>query len=244
MEEYTNDPHMERVIRYVEGDMDAGERVAFETDLEGDPSLRADLAAAKKTLAGLQTLGEDALRGELRDAEAELESVSSPARSKKWWLAAAAAILIGLSTWWLMPNETSQLLAEEYALIEPGLPVLMGTDGGTLDAIMNAYKQDELQTARALLTETLNNAPPNDTLIYFMGIVEDRQGNGEVANDLFQRVPASSVFVARAHYSIAIIALRNGNVELARTELHHMESGPDAQLSARARELLSRLDRL
>jgi hypothetical protein len=245
MEEHTNDPRMERVIRYVEGDMDAGERVAFEAELANDPALGADLAVAKKTIAGLHALGEDALRRELRDAEAELDSVDPPGRSRRWWWAAAAAvILIGSGTWWLLANETPQYLAKEYALIEPGLPVLMSTEGGTLDAIMNAYKQDELTTAHTLLTEALRSEPYNDTLVYFMGIVEDRQGNDEVANDLFERVPATSVFAARAHYSAAIIALRSGDVELARTELDHVGSSADVQLSAKSRELLARLDRL
>ena len=244
MEEFANDPHMDRVIRYVEGDMDASERVAFEADLAADPLLQDDLALAKKIIAGLNALGEGALRRELREAEANLNDKVAPQRSNKWWLAAAAVLLIGLSTWWLMPKETPQRLATEYALIEPGLPVLMGTEAGTLDAIMNAYKQDELKAARALLTEALNRHPSNDTLIYFMGIVEERQGNGEVAHDLLQRVPESSVFTTRAHYSTAIIALRRGNVEVARTELGRVGSSGDAQLSARARELLSRLDRL
>lgn len=244
MEEFANDPHMERVLRYVEGDMDAGERVVFEADLAGDPVLQADLALAKQTIAGLHALGEEALRRELREVEANLNKKVAPQRSNKWWLAAAAMILIGTAVWWLTPNETPQRLAKEYALIEPGLPVLMSTEGGTMDAIMNAYKQDQLTAAREMLTEELIKAPENDTLIYFTGILEDRIGHGDVANDLFRRVPASSVFATRSHYSAAIIALRNGNVELARTELGQVEAGQDTQLSAKARELLARLDRL
>lgn len=235
------DPRMERVVHYVEDEMDAAERVVFEKEMADDPSLRSDVEAARRTIGGLRTLGEKRLREELKAAEAEFRRSTASSRSRWWWAAAAIVVLGGLG-WWLAPTRsTPQELAEEFNLEEPGLPVLMGASPRTMDAIMNAYKLGELDVSVRLIEQALAAAPGNDTLSYFAAVIAMRQGRIETALEGFAALDTASVFSERARFHRAIGLLRKGELGAAREVLQHAAQAKDPQVSARARELLDRL---
>ena len=244
MKEEAVDPRMERVIRYVEGDLDAGERLAFEADMAADPALKEEVEAARRTIGGLRTLGEERLRAELKAADEQVTERAAGGTGTWWWAAAAILVLCGLA-WWLVPTpSTPQELAAEFAIIEPGLPVLMGTSPRTMDAIMNAYKQENFGTARGLLELALERDPQNDTLRYFNGVLEEREKGCASAEVWFAHVPDSSVFAAKAVYNSALCALRHGDLSRAREGLGRVLKMSDTQLSAKARDLLLRLEKM
>lgn len=244
MEERDNDPAMERIIRYVENDMDVVERAAFEQELANDPAMQDNLHAVRSTISALRDLGVERLRKELSSVDAELDGKGLKGTWRKWWWAAAAIVLLGGMGWWLMPRDTPQALAEHYAIKEEGLPVLMGTSPRVLDAIMNAYKQDDLATADQLLGLAMLRAPDNDTLLYFTGVVMDRMKKYEDAEAAYAKVPGGSAFSLRAMYRGALCALQRNKTEQARALLQRVAAGKDAQLSERSGELLKRLNRL
>ena len=132
-------------------------------------------------------------------------------------------------------------LAEEFALSEPGLPVLMSTTPRTMDAIMNAYKLGELSEARELLAAATEMDPENDTLRYFNGVVAVRMEGCGPATTWFTNLPATSAFAAKAEYNVALCALRADDIEQARTVLTKTAGSADVQVAARSRELLDRL---
>ncbi|MBV6406100.1 MAG: hypothetical protein GFGODING_02885 [Flavobacteriales bacterium] len=235
------DPRMERVIRYVEGDLKPTDRAAFEAEVLADPALRADVEAARRTIGGLRTLGEERLRSELMAADAEGDTHGTSAIAR-WWWAAAAVLVIGPLTWWLLPSRsTPQELAEEFRLIEPGLPVLMGSEGSRMDAIMNAYKQDDLDASERLIEQALMATPGNDTLTYFAGVIAMRNGDYGIADREFSGVGETSIFRDRARYQRAILSLRQGDVDAARSRLGNLAQSEDPHVSKRARGLLKRL---
>lgn len=234
--EEANDERMERAVRYLEGEMDASERSRFEQELDGDPSLQADVAAARKTLLGLRTLGEDHLRASLRAADAD---VTPERRARNWWWAAAALLVLGLGLWWFK-HDAPQRLAEEFTLEEPGLPVLMG-GGSRMDAIMNAYKQGDLDGSARLIHEALSASPGNDTLIYFSGVIASRQGDQRRAAERFAGVGPASVYFQRAQYQQGLALLQSGDAQGARGSIQAASNGPDVHVAARARDLLKRL---
>lgn len=234
--EEANDEQMERAVRYLEGEMDASERSLFQQELEGDPSLQQDVAAARKTLLGLRALGEERLRASLREADAD---AGSKGLARNWWWAAAALLVLGLGLWWLQ-HETPQRLAEEFAIEEPGLPVLMG-EGSRMDAIMNAYKQDDLDAGAKQIREALLVTPANDTLLYFSGIIASRQGENKRAVEHFAGVKTASVFFQRAQYQQGLALLQLGDAQAARRPIQAASNGPDVHMAARARDLLKRL---
>ena len=243
MEENEMDLRMERAIRYVEGDMTAFERAEFEAELRADPLLRSDMEAARKTLGGLRHLGEERLRSELKEADRILigEGGATTGARGWWWSAAAALLLVGLGTWWFSNRDTPDRLASEFAIRDPGLPVLMGQTPRAMDAIMNAYKQDQFLAARSMITEALVTQPGNDTLTYFLGVVEMQLDNSNTAVQAFAGLNAKSVFRIRGDYHRAICALRDGKLSEARTLLQQVAASNEPQLSAKARDLLERL---
>ncbi len=243
MEEQENDPAMERTIRYVENDMDVVERASFDQELAKDPAMQANLHAVRSTISALQDLGVERLRKELSGADAEMDGRGA-GLWRKWWWAAAAVVMLGGLGWWLMPGKTPQALADHYAITEEGLPVLMGTDPQVMDAIMNAYKQDDLATADQLLELAILQDPANDTLLYFTGVVLDREKKYRRAEAAYARVPGGSVFALRAMYRGALCALQENKKDQARVLLQRVAAGTDTQLSERAEELLELLSRL
>ena len=184
----------------------------------------------------------------MRVIDEELDARPTVVRSilRPWmgW-AAAAAVLIGITgALWFMQGETPQQLAEEFAIVEPGLPVLMGTSPRTMDAIMNAYKQEDFGTARRLLSVAVEQDPQNDTLQYFNGILDHREDRCDSAERWFSQVPATSVFAAKARYNLALCALKSSDLARARDLLGRIVELEDAQVSAKARNLLLRLENM
>lgn len=238
-----NDRPTDLALRYVEGELDAQELARFEKALLSDPELRAEVDAARQVIRGLKSMGEEDLRGRLREADAELSSRAKTAllRSRNpWWRWAAAAVLVlGAGLWWTQ-RDTPQRLAAEFALEERGLPVLMGADS-RMDEIMNAYKQGDLATTEQLIEQARATSSDNDTLAYFAGMVAMRQGLHTHAVKELVQVDASSVFAERAGYQLAIASLNRGDVTAARILLDALTQSRDPQLAVRARDLLDRL---
>lgn len=190
----------------------------------------------------------ETLRERLREIDEELDARPTVVRSilRPWmgWAAAAAVVLSIAGAWWFSEGETPQQLADEFAIVEPGLPVLMGTSPRAMDAIMNAYKKDDIGTARRLLTMAVEKDPQNDTLQYFNGVLEYREEGCASAEVWFTHVPASSVFAAKAQYNLALCALRSGDPSRARDLLGKISATEDAHVAAKARDLLLRLENM
>lgn len=242
LEEQELNPRMERVIRYLENEMADEERTAFEQDIEADPVLRSNLEDARKTLFGLRTLSEKRLRAELKAEETSL-SDHTGTKHMRWWWAAAALLVVTASLWMVFGGRstTPQELAEEFALEEPGLPVLMNANTNPMDTIMNAYKLGQDTLAARLLNEALERKPGNDTLTYFAGILQTRLHNYPLAVGHFAAVGVGSRYGVRSMYHRSICLLRMGRVEEARVQLEAVIGAYDVSLAARARTLRDRL---
>lgn len=190
----------------------------------------------------------ETLRERLRAIDEELDTRPTVVRSilRPWmgW-AAAAAVLIGIAgAWWFTNGETPQQLADEFAIAEPGLPVLMGTCPRAMDAIMNAYKQEDFAVAAGLINASLERDPMNDTLIYFAGIMAMRMNDRDGAVAHWNLLDGTLEFEARARYNESILSLRAGDVLGARMVLQDVIKTHDVQVSAKARELLLRLENM
>lgn len=251
-DEEINEQELDRFEERYFGTMPEADAVAFDAELARDPELRKRYELFVLSVRGVQSIGSrpddartDALRAQFRAIDRELDGKKVPLRRlfQPWmgW-AAAVLVLVGVAgVWWSGRGDTPQQLAEEFTVPEPGLPVLMGTSPRVMDAIMNAYKQNDRATAMQLLSVALQQDPANDTLIYFDAVVHDRE-NTCVAGDLFERVPKGSVFAAKAQFHRALCALHGADTARAREILNNVAQSDDVQLAARARDLLKRLD--
>jgi hypothetical protein len=190
----------------------------------------------------------ETLRERFKAIDDELDARPSAVRSiiRPWmgWAAAAAVLISIVGALWFTKGETPQQLAKEFAITEPGLPVLMGTSPRTMDAIMNAYKQEDFAVAAGLIDASLERDPMNDTLNYFAGIVAMRMDDCSGAGAHWSVLVSTSEFASRALYNEAICKLRAGDEVGAGVLLNRVIATKDAQLSAKARDLLPRLDRM
>ena len=252
-DEEINEQEQDRFEARFFGTMPEQEAAAFDAELESDTALkeRYDLfVLSVRGIRSVATSGRAApasadLRRAMRAIDEELDAQAPVVRSilRPWMWAAAAAVLLSVAgAWWFTRGEAPRELADEFAIPEPGLPVLMGTSPRSMDAIMNAYKQSDFTTARRLLTTALEQDPQNDTLLYFNGVLEEREEGCASANVWFTHVPASSVFAAKAQYSLALCTLRTGDIPAARDRLRRVAAMDNGHVSARARDLLLRLE--
>ncbi len=251
-EEDVNEQELGRFEDRFFGHLADTDRAAFDADLERDVELKGRYEMFVLTVRGIrsgQVVASDAevsMRARFKAIDAELDAVPVRRLFQPWmgW-AATLLLLIGIAgSWWLIGRDTPQSLANEFSLSEPGLPVLMSTSPQAIDAIMNAYKQDDMAAARALLTSAMVRDPANDTLRYFRGVVALRSEGCAVAEPHFAQVHSLSEFSPRARYAVALCTLQAGDVGAARELLSSLLSVTDAQVVARSRELLTRLDRL
>jgi hypothetical protein len=253
-DEDINEQELDRFEERYFGTMPEATAVAFDAELTHDPEMRERYELFVITVRGLQSVGSHpdeakthALRKKFSEIDRELDGMEIRVRRlfQPWmgW-AAAVLVLVGVAgVWWPGRGDTPQRLADEFAVPEPGLPVLMGTSPRVMDAIMNAYKQHDRATAMQLLSVALHHDPANDTLLYFDAVVHDQE-SACAKVDLFERVSSGSVFAAKARFHRALCALRSADTTRARKLLNEVVQGDDVQLATRARDLLDRLDRL
>ena len=253
--EEINEQELDRFEARFFGTMPEAEAGAFDAALEGDAELKERYGLFVLSVRGIQsgssTLGAtkaEALRDQFKAIDRELDARSTLVRPLfQPWMGWAAAVLVLVSAacvWWMGKGETPQELADEFALSEPGLPVLMGTTPRMMDGIMNAYKQDDLSTARLLLAAAVEKDPQNDTLLYFNGVIELREEGCAASETWFARVPATSVFAAKAQFNLALCALRANEIPRASKLLVDIATTGDAQFAARSRDLLERLENM
>lgn len=247
-----NEQEQDRFEARFFGTLPEAETAVFDAELGRDAALKERYALFVLSVRGIQSSGkalkdpkEETLRERMRAIDAELDAHPTVLRSivRPWmgWAAAAAAVLIAVvGGWWLMQGDTPGQLAEEFAIVEPGLPVLMGTSPRAMDAIMNAYKRQDFGVAMQLLERGLAVDPANDTLNYFKGVIAERTDPGSAVAS-YARVTPVSVFRPRVDYRLALVELREGRPGRARELLSGVATSADVQLAVRARDLLDRL---
>ncbi len=237
------------------------EAVAFDAELARDAGLKERYELFVLSVRGIRSTdaagspgtspaaaGRAGAQRAMRAIDEELDARPAVVRKilRPWmgWAAAAVVVLSIAGAWWFAKGETPQQLAEEFAITEPGLPVLMGTSPRAMDAIMNAYKQEDFTVAAGLIDASLERDAMNDTLNYFAGVVAMRMDDCNGAAAHWSALVSTSEFASRALYNEAICKLRAGDVVGAGVLLNRVIATKDAQLSAKARDLLPRLDRM
>ncbi|MBP7449803.1 MAG: hypothetical protein KA817_07190, partial [Flavobacteriales bacterium] len=159
--EEINEQEQDRFEARYFGTLPEAESVAFDAELARDAVLKERYELFVLSVRGIrsvdaleppgtspassgQSAGRAGARRSMRAIDEELDALPPVVRSilQPWmgWAAAAAVLISIAGAWWFTKGETPQQLAEEFAITEPGLPVLMGTSPRTMDAIMNAYK--------------------------------------------------------------------------------------------------------
>lgn len=192
-------PDYDMISRYLDGEMNAEEKKAFEEQLQQDATLQKEVDLFREVnetlkmklhpdeneLALLNSLEE--MRGEYFKSGAKVV----PFRQLRRWMAAAAAVIIvAVSMLILAPWKKD--LYKQYAYIEMPPVAQRGTPADSL-----------LRQA----TENFNNKKFAASLPFFEAILKDDPQNSFV------------------HYFYSIALLENGQIEKSRTELAGLYEG-------------------
>lgn len=250
-DEDLNEQELDRFEARFFGTLQEDDAAAFDADLERDASMRDRYTLFGLSVRGIRSVSSSVgppqagdLRKRFRSIDRELEA-EAPLRTlfRPWmgWAAVVLVLLGGAGLWWSGGPDSPQELALEFTVPEPGLPVLMGASPRAMDAIMNAYKQDDMSVASALLDAALLADGANDTLNYFRAVVYERAGDEQAARTSYGKVPVESVFHVRALYRSALLLLRSDDITGARSALDPVAASDDQLLAAKARDLLDHL---
>lgn len=201
-----------QTARYVEGDMDDKESLAYETQLAADPELQQYLANYREINLSLAMQFAD--NTALKEVLAPLNGKYFVARQKvpiwKWLSRVAAVLLFGLLIWapWRAKN-----LADKYAINAKMEIVERGNTNEDLETeVANYFNQGNFKKALPLL-EKLHKAHPEDAFnTYFYAITLAKTHKTTQAINLFENLFAgNSVYKEDAAYQLAIIYLQQKN---------------------------------
>ncbi|MEO8591306.1 MAG: hypothetical protein ABI432_18145 [Flavobacteriales bacterium] len=208
----------EEIEAYVLGGMSAGERVAFEQEMERDALLRAEVELQRENILAIELGGMERTLGSVRT-----EQANGPVKNAGWShylkYAAFAAIVISGAFWMLTRPSTNERLFAEHFTADPGLPVPMSaTDKPAFHDAMVAYKLGDYAEARGKWSVLLQAEPTNDTLRYYIASAALAMDDGATAIPLLEGVVAepSSTFHHRSQWYLFLAYLKVGDAAKAK----------------------------
>lgn len=218
---------LETIERYINKNMTKQELEEFEEKLQ-DPKFKSQVDDIKTLLLGIETqsLKEqlDEFHKEIPEPEIPLINEPSKVRFLNFRkIAAAAAIIITIGSFWFFSGNTNEKLYAKHFTPDPGLATTMSETANFefYDAMVN-YKQGDYKTAISKWEILLEGKPKNDTLNYFLGVAHLADKNEKSAIKYLDIViqDSDSNFKNDAHYYIGLAHLKADNVELAKKNLN------------------------
>lgn len=212
---------LETVERFYNGTMSKQEHLNFELRLDEDSQFRTQVEDIKTLILGIEN---QSLKEQLDTFHEDIPK-SSPTKPSGFnfsnirKLAAAAVILIAItSVWYFMTPQTDRLYAK-YFTPDPGLPTTMSSNANFefYDAMVN-YKQGDFKTA---IEKWEAIKVKNDTLNYFLGVAHLANKNEKDAVAFLEKATQNSDFTLsnEAFYYLGLAYLKDGNIEKAKLNL-------------------------
>ncbi|KAA3625361.1 MAG: hypothetical protein DWP94_00985 [Flavobacterium sp.] len=213
---------IERIELYLEGKMSEDERSRFESELNTDPQLAAQLDELRILILGVETA---ALKDKMEDFHADLSPVKTITSSggkgstALWRWSVAAILIVALGVFWMLKsdNHYEQLYAKHFSP-DPGLPTTMSATANYefYEGMVN-YKQGDYKTALVKWESIEENTMGMDTLQYFRGVAYLADGDTENSIKYLQplwNTEDNSFSNETAHY-LGLAYLKNGDIEEA-----------------------------
>ena len=222
--------------RYLLGEMNADETVAFAQRLEQDAALKTMVDGLTISIAGIQ---QAAMKSRLDEYHSTLgQNTNGSSRKPKStsinsWLSAAAVLLlaIGLGWWTFIREDKNEALYSKYYSKEPGLVSAMSsTDNYRFDRAMVDYKTGNYDAAIKAWETLLKANPASDTLNYFIGSAWLAKNDESRAKPYLQKTSDnnSSYFREDANWYLGLILVKEGRADEA-INLIGKSSHPDKE---------------
>ncbi len=234
----------ERIENYLNNEITADEKLAFEKAIQEDPSFAKKVDEVKQLLLGIEAA---ALKNDLDSFHEEIHPVrklhtaplhvnKSSKNSKNMVLvySIAAAIVVVLGIFWFMKdsNTPDKLFAKHFTP-DPGLPTVMSTTSeydfyeGMVD-----YKRKKYDVAIEKWKKLLPEKQNNDTLDYFLGVAYLAEGDAETSLEYLEPAQKFSkgIFKEDVYYYVALAKLKTGELDEAKKLLKENPSEKNKKL--------------
>ncbi|GGB12901.1 tetratricopeptide repeat protein [Puia dinghuensis] len=238
----------EYIIRYVDDEMDDGERQQFEADLQNDPALGAEVALYRELKATLrQRLAPDAGTTALQDTLSAFnkEYFKKDTGAKRilltrWVAGMAAAASVIIATVLLWPSDNKDL----YQRLANTQMVGVTERGGNTDTLMQEaavyFNRQEFAKALPLLDQAVKADTTNQLALFYRGVAGWHTGAVTAArNDLEKVYVGHSLLRYEAAFYLALSYAAEKNTAAALEWLHKIPAG--TPVSDRAKELETNL---
>ncbi len=244
MEEQHN---YDRVQQYVDGELSAADRLAFEQELGTNPALQKNYDDYLEAAAVVDQLAYEQLRQTIGDFK-QCSSVegSSPGRTRRLRFGAMAAAMLLLFSlgwgWWQAQKYTDEQLALQY-YEAPNLSALRG-QAAPLQAAVQAYQSGAYPQAIDLLQTELANSKDRNTTLYLLAHVYHQSELLPPAIDRFSELVATQDprYLENAQWHLALNYLRAGEEIACRKVLNDILTNEQHGFRTLAQELLQKLD--
>lgn len=179
--------NLKKIESYLAQEMSPEEKIAFETECENNSELRGELELEVAMREEILHAGREKLRSILDDEYEKIlaeENKKKPARMIWYYgFAAAATILILFLLWISFGPETQEpLFTEEFFAQYYQTPKIVDNFMGeanqdTKEEAIAKYEEGDFERAEELFLELMKENPQNDTLNFYVSIIELEKGN-------------------------------------------------------------------
>ena len=214
---------LERIERYLSGNMDEKELHDFKQSLESDVQLQHNTREIQLLLA---VIDESGVEEKLNEFNSELNTnapLIAPLRKitifKKFLIAASVLAIVSFSYWlfFYRGNQDEKLYSKYYSP-DPGLSTVMGHPADyDFEKAMVEYKDGEYAKAFDTWSLLLKQRPASDTLIYFVAMAAQGQQKDSLAINRLRQIVSNpnSTFYKDANWYLGLLYVKKGEPEKA-----------------------------
>jgi len=226
------------IERYLGEEMSTLERTDFESRLSTNKALRAELKLHQEVQETIQDKNLTNLHGVLLQADSEFKGKNLALKQTKtvslfskkiFSLAAAIALLIGVTIWLWQPSaSSSDVFASNY---EPYIMILnKRSDAPNAESIRNAVKYYELGNyleAAAAFKDLANSDTENITYHFYTAISLLSAGRADKSIPIFEEIIKSEdiIFREQSRWYVAMAWLQKNDLGNARKILREIHEG-------------------
>ena len=233
------------IYRYLNGEMSGEELAEFEAKMQGDASMREEVAFSKTLFQHANEIDPRDLETISQGANAYFEERALEAKRprRRWVMGIAAGIaLLCVVGYLLWPSSksTDSIFQEAFSPMEN----LISSMGAAADG-MYAYDQGDFSTAAEKLAQVPTQDEMYNGMQVYLGISLLGSGQAKEAAEVLERHLASTsgqpLFEKDAQWYLALAWLKMSDVEQAKKHLQGIAEDPTHPRQSAAADILQQL---
>lgn len=239
---------IDRIDRFLRGEMNEAESQAFEQSLSENPELQQKMKIQQELVSYIDLMGDQEVLANIRKAEGTYRSRKEGTIKKLPWLRpfliAASLALLLLAAWWLLrpSGDPDTLYANYYQAYELSFSSRDGDNTENLLAASTAYNAADYAQALTAF-QSLPTEMQTSKVKLAMGISYMELSSFEEAKSLFDQIISveDPLFLDQALWYKGLSLLKQGELEQAKGVFEQLKSNTGSIFSPDATRLLNRL---